>query len=139
MSALEQVLGTWNTTMHHSARAMPVPGRQRYERVLDGAFVQMSATYDHPDFPDALALLSDTQYHYFDVRGIIRNFDLAIDPHGWTMVRLDSDFSQRQTAWFIGPDVMESTGERSGDGGATWQFDFTMTYRRAPQDTTQQE
>ena len=130
MSALDRLLGTWEFTMHHSAMSEPVTGRQRYERVLDGAFVLQHWTYDHPDFPDAIALLSDDRYHYFDVRGITRVFELEVDDAGWSMIRLDVDFSQRYTARFRGPDVMESTGEMSHDNGVTWQPDFTMTYQR---------
>ncbi|OLV19434.1 hypothetical protein [Deinococcus marmoris] len=130
MSALDRLLGTWEFTMHHSAHSVPVAGRQRYERVLDGAFVLQYWTYDHPDFPDALALLSEDRYHYFDVRGIIRVFEFEVNDAGWSMIRLDADFSQRFIARFRSPDVMTSTGERSPDNGVTWQPDFTMDYQR---------
>ena len=130
MSALDRLLGTWEVTMHHSAMSEPVTGRQRYERVLEGAFVLQRWTYDHPDFPDAMALLSEDRYYYFDVRGITRVFNFDVDDVGWSMIRLDEDFSQRQTARFRGPDDMESTGEISHDTGVTWRPDFTMTYQR---------
>jgi len=130
MSALDQLLGTWEFSMQHSAMSEPVTGRQRYERVLNGAFVLQHWTYDHPDFPDAMALLSDDRCHYFDVRGIVRIFDLEFHDGGWSMIHLDEDFSQRYTARFRGPDVMDSTGERSDDAGVTWRHDFTMTYQR---------
>ena len=130
MSALDRLLGTWGITMHHSAMSEPITGRQRYERVLDGAFVLQRWTYDHPDFPDAMALLSNDRYHYFDVRGITRVFDFEVDEAGWSMIRLDEDFSQRSTARFHGPDAVESTGEVSHDNGVTWQPDCTMPYRR---------
>src|SRR5215216_2224662 len=110
MSALDRLLGTWEFTMHHSAMSEPVTGRQRYERVLEGAFVLQHWTYYHPDF---------------DVRGITRVFELEVDDAGWSMIRLDEDFSQRSTACFRGPEVMESTGEVSYDDGVTWQPDFT--------------
>ncbi len=130
MSPIDRLLGSWVFTMHHSGLAEPVTGHQRYERVLDGAFVLQHWTYDHPDFPDALALLSEQQCHYFDVRGIVRIFDLEIDEAGWSMVHLDQAFSQRFQTQFQGPDVMTGSGEASGDGGATWQPDFTITYQR---------
>jgi len=116
--------------MHHSDMSEPVTGRQRYERVLEGAFVLQQWTYDHPDFPDSMALLSEARYHYFDVRGITRAFDFDSDDTGWSMIRLDEDYSQRQTARFRSPDVIDSTGEKSYDTGVTWQPDFTMTYQR---------
>jgi hypothetical protein len=113
--------------MRHSAMGDPVAGRQRYDRVLDGAYLYLTWTYDRPDFPDALAMLSSEQMHYFDVRGITRVFDLQVDDSGYEMVRLDPEFSQRFTARFEGSDLIETTGEYSDDRGATWQPDFTMT------------
>jgi hypothetical protein len=130
MSALDRLLGTWEITMYHSDMPEPVTGRQHYERTLDGAFVLQRWAYDHPDFPDALALLSEHRYHYFDVRGITRVFDFHVDDAGWSMILLEENFSQRQTARFRGPDTIDSTGERSYDTGVTWQPDYTMTYRR---------
>ena len=130
MSALDRLIGTWEVAMHHSAMSEPVTGRQRYERVLDAAFVLQHSTYDHPDFPDAMALLSDDRCHYFDVRGITRVFEFEVYDAGWSMIRLDADFSQRSSARFRGPDVMQSTGEISDDNGVTWRPDFTMTYQR---------
>ena len=130
MSALDRLLGTWTFTMHHAAMSEPFTGRQRYERVLDGAFVRLDWTYDHPEFPDAMALLSDDLCHYFDVRGVVRVFELEIDAAGWSMVRLDEEFSQRQTARFSDPDRMDGSGETSHDSGATWQPDFTIAYQR---------
>jgi hypothetical protein len=130
MSVLDRLLGTWEVTMQHSDMSEPVTGRQRYERVLDGAFVLQRWTYDHPDFPDAMAMISETRFHHFDVRGITRVFEFEVDDAGWSMIHLDEDFSQRQTARFRGPNVIESTGERSYDAGYTWQPDYTMTYQR---------
>jgi len=124
--SLDRLLGTWDFTMHHSAVAEPVAGRQRYEQVLDGAYVLLTWTYDHPDFPDAMALLSSESMYYFDVRGVTRVFDLEIHEGGWSILRLDDEFSQRNNARFDGPDAMDTDGEYSSDRGATWQHDFTM-------------
>lgn len=116
--------------MRHSEMDQPVAGRQHYERVLDGAFVRLDWTYEHSDFPDALALLTDDAMHYFDVRGVTRIFDLTFRDDGWSMVRLDPEFSQRYTATYVGPDTIESEGERSADQGETWEHDFSMSYVR---------
>src|SRR5689334_14287654 len=118
--SLERLLGTWDLTMRHRAMSEPVAGRQHYERVLDAAYVLMRWTYDHPDFPDALAVLSETEMRYFDVRGITRVFDLRFTDDGWTMERPDPEFAQRYTTRWVGDDAMESEGEYSEDGGATW-------------------
>jgi hypothetical protein len=129
--SLDRLLGTWDISLRHVSVPEPVAGRQRYERVLAEAFVLLSATYDHPDFPDALALLDESRCHYFDVRGVTRTFDLEVDHSGWTMIRRDADFWQRSGASFTGPDAMAGRGENSHDRGASWQDDFTISYTRA--------
>ena len=128
--SLDRLLGTWNFTMSHSALSEPVSGRQRYERVLNGAFVMLHWAYDHPEFPDAIAMLDERAYHYFDVRGVTRVFDLAIDDSGWAMIRRDEDFWQRSAGRFRGRDAIDGTGENSFDAGHTWQHDFSMSYAR---------
>lgn len=128
--SLDRLLGTWDISMQHVALPQPVLGRQRYEPVLDGAFVMLDWTYDHPDFPNAIALLEPTAFHCFDVRGISRVYDLQVDERGWSMIRRDPDFWQRSSTRFIGADAMEGSGENSTDGGRTWQHDFTMTWSR---------
>lgn len=132
MSPLDRLPGMWNLTMRHADIAEPVIGRQRYEWVLDGAFLQLRLTYERPDFPDALALFSSERYHYFDVRGLVRMFDLTLDDDGWSVIHLtDDELSQRATARFTDDDTIDVTGERSADAGATWEPDFTMTLTRA--------
>lgn len=128
--SLDRLLGTWEITLHHAAVPEAVRGLQRYERVLDGAFVQLQWTYDHPQFPDAIAMLDESTCHSFDVRGVIRVFDLEVGDSGWTMIRRDPDFWQRSAAAFRGPDAMDGSGENSHDGGVTWQHDFSITYVR---------
>ena len=128
--SLDRLLGTWDLTMRHHALTDPVSGRQHYQRVLDGAYVRLDWTYDHPDFPDALAVLSETEMHYFDVRGVTRVFELRFADDGWSMLKLDPSFAQRFTARYVGDDAMESEGEYSEDGGVTWHHDFTMGYAR---------
>ncbi len=128
--SLDRLLGTWDVTMRHVALPAPISGRQRYERVLDGAFVMLHSTYDHPDVPDAIAVLDARTCSSFDVRGVARVFDLAVDDAGWTMIRRDEDFWQRSGVRFTGPDAMDGAGENSFDRGATWQHDFSITYAR---------
>jgi hypothetical protein len=128
--SLDRLLGSWTFAMRHVALPEPVLGTQVYERVLDGAFLFLRWTYQHPDFPDALALFGDTSYHYFDVRGITRVYDLHSDDTGWSTVRRDDDFWQRSTTRFVGADALEGAGENSHDQGQTWEHDFTITAKR---------
>jgi hypothetical protein len=128
--SLDRLLGSWLITMQHSQVPTPITGRQQYERVLDGAFVMLRWTYAHPDFPDAIAIVDEHSYNYFDVRGVIRVFDFAIDEFGWSMTRLDETFSQRASARFTGEDTIDGNGEYSENSGATWHHDYSLTYQR---------
>lgn len=128
--SLDRLVGTWRFTMQHVAVPEPVLGEQRYQRVLDGAFLRLDWHYARPDFPDALVLLDETSYHYFDVRGVIRVFDLHVDDEGLSLSRRHTDHGQRSALRFVGVDAMEGTGELSHDGGATWQHDFTLACTR---------
>ena len=128
--SLDALIGGWSITMRHVAMGQPVTGHQRYERVLDQAFVMLHWTFDHADFPDAVALMDECAFHYFDVRGVTRIFDFEIGPQGWSMTRRDDDFWQRCAATFVDSGMMEARGENSHDAGVSWQHDFTMTYCR---------
>lgn len=130
IEALDQLLGTWEFTMHHADVSKPIYGRHVYERVLDGAFVLHRCVYDRSDFPDAMALMTDTTYHYFDVRGITRIFKVEFKDHGWSTINVEKEFSQRTVARFKSREQVEVNGKRSHDNGVTWQPDYTMTSRR---------
>ena len=129
MSNLDRLLGDWDIAMLHAETSEQITGRQAFEW-CSRAFLLERWAYDHPDFPDAMAFLSEDEYHYFDVRRVIRVFEQTIDDAGWSMIRLDDEFSQRQAVRFNGPDAMAGTGERSVDGGQTWEHDFAIAYRR---------
>jgi hypothetical protein len=127
---LERLLGTWTTSMQHVQMPLPVTGLQEFTRVLDGAFVMVRASADHPDFPDGLSLLGGQHMHYFDVRGVTRVFDLEVTDAGWSTIRCDDDFWQRAAILFVGDDAMQGSGENSHDEGATWEHDYTISYAR---------
>jgi hypothetical protein len=127
---LDQLVGSWAFVMRHVQVPAPVTGSQRYEQVLDGAFLMLHWHYDHPDFPDAVAMLDARTCHYFDVRGVTRLYDLSVDDSGWRMIRRDDDFWQRSSARFLDGDRMDGSGENSFDRGATWQHDFSISFTR---------
>jgi hypothetical protein len=74
-------------------------------------------------------LLDERTYHYFDVRGVTRVFDLTIEDTGWAMIRRDEDFWQCSAGRCRGTNAIDVTGENS-DAGATCQHDFSMSYGR---------
>jgi hypothetical protein len=72
-------------------------------------------------------------YHvlYADDRGVSRVYRMSFGDGRWRMWRDTPEFSQRFEA-DITPDREEINGswQKSVDGGATWEHDFRVRYRR---------
>jgi hypothetical protein len=72
-------------------------------------------------------------YHvlYADDRGVSRVYRMSLGDGRWRMWRDTPEFSQRFEA-DITPDREEINGswQKSVDGGATWEHDFRVRYRR---------
>ncbi len=53
---------------------MPIRGRTTFEWLVGEQFVVERWTFDHPDFPDGVAILGEGEagfaQHYFDSRGV---------------------------------------------------------------------
>jgi hypothetical protein len=150
--ALKKLVGTWVTEATHPDRpGLTVHGTVTSEWLEGGPFVILRARTDHPDFPDGISIIGDTDHdrvdessgapsttadatrlrmHYFDSRGVYRLLDASIDDVTWRLAMESPGFSQRFTGTF-------------SDGGATivgqwqlrrddvhWKDDLAITYRR---------
>ncbi|WP_051393755.1 hypothetical protein [Glycomyces arizonensis] len=130
--ALEPLIGDWTVAIGNPAVSPdPIPARHRFEWTLNGAFVLLNFTVDHPRFPDATALLGADTMHYFDTRGVARKLNMSLADGVWKLWRHDPDFWQRFTGR-IGEDGASIAGawEMSHDEGATWKHDMTMDYTK---------
>ena len=144
LRALAGLVGKWTTTAtHHALPGVVVHGTSVIEWLEGEQFLIHRARTDHPDFPDSIAIIGFTDrdrvehesdasltMHYYDSRGVFREFEASIDATTWRMSRLASGFSQRFVGTFT-------------DGGATivgrwqlceddvhWRDDLEITYRR---------
>jgi hypothetical protein len=143
---LEPLTGEWETEATHPA--LPdtvVRGRATFECLADGAFLIWRSHYDHPDLPDAIAILGcgapagadpssdsagDCLLHYFDSRGVTRVYGLAAEKGVWRFWRDRPGFSQRFACTVNADgDTMAGGGELSRDG-TSWEPDLQVTYRR---------
>ena len=97
-------------------------------------FLIMRSENDHPDFPDSISMIGDTdgpQSHYFDSRGVHRVYELRATDDGWELVRDSPELSQRLSVTFAdGDTTMVAVGRMSRDGAA-WEDDIRITYRLA--------
>jgi len=115
--------------------------RTRFEWTLDGQFLLQRTEVPVPEVPDSLAIVSvDPEtgaytQHYYDSRGVVRLYAMTFANGAWTLTRESADFSpldfqQRFTATF-GPDGNTISGAwEKRAGGAGWEHDFGLTYRR---------
>ena len=133
-----RLVGNWTSEATHPAvPGTVVPGTASVEWLEGERFLIWRARSDHPDFPDSISILGDTdglRWHYFDSRGVHRIFELTVTDDGWEIGRdvteFSSDFSQRLTVTFADDgNTMIGTSQLSYDN-KTWNDDLQITYRR---------
>ncbi len=133
-----RLVGTWTSEATHPAvPGIIVPGTASVEWLEGERFLIWRARSDHPDFPDSLSVLGDTdglRWHYFDSRGVHRLLELTVTDDGWEIARhvpaSSPDFSQRLTVTFADENTtMIGTSQISYDN-ETWTDDLAITYRR---------
>jgi hypothetical protein len=116
--------------------------RSLFEWALDGKFLLQRTEAPVPEAPDSLAIVSVdpatgayTQ-HYYDCRGVVRLYAMTFTDGVWTLTRESPDFSpldfrQRFTGTFSQDGNTISGAWEKSAGGAGWEHDFDLTYRRA--------
>ena len=135
-----RLVGTWTSEATHPAvPGTVVPGTASVEWLEGERFLIWRARSDHPDFPDSLSVLGDTDglcCHYFDSRGVHRLFALTVTDDGWAIARhvpaSAPDFSQRLTFTFADADSTMIGASQISYDNETWNDDLAITCRRVP-------
>jgi hypothetical protein len=138
-SVLDLLAGEWSVeAVIPLLGPEPIRGGAHFERSLDGAVLVERSWMEHPDAPDALAVMTAEDdgtflQHYFDARGVVRLYRMTLDGTRWTLQRDEADFSplpfhQRFTGALAG-DAIDARWEQSPDGEA-WELDFALRFRR---------
>ncbi len=139
LARLEPLLGAWT---QEASIAPGATGHAVFEWTLDGAFLLERSEAPDPA-PNGLILVDpnadDDGYtqHYFDSRGVVRVYAMTFGDGTWTLERTTPDFTPLSFAQrFLGTfsadaNTIDSRWESSQDGGATWELDFELTFRRA--------
>jgi hypothetical protein len=132
----ERLVGCWSVEASHPLLpGEDIRGLTAFEWLPDQHFLLQRAHYEHPEIPDAVMVTGILDgapaMHYFDPRGKHRTFAVSLTADGWRYWNDDPSFAQRFTGTF-GPDDATISGraERSEDGGATWELDLEVAYRR---------
>jgi hypothetical protein len=130
-----RLVGAWTTeATHPEVPGTTVSGTAEVEWLEGERFLVFRARNDHPDFPDSISIIGDTEglrWHYFDSRGVHRIYEMRITDDGWEIARDAPRFSQRLIVTFQeGDNAMEGRSKLSRDD-RTWQDDLQITYRRS--------
>jgi hypothetical protein len=96
----------------------------------------LRARTDHPDFPDSISVIGDTdglRLHYFDSRGVHRVYEAGVTEATLQFSRDAPGFDQRFTGTFEeGGNRISGLWKLSRDN-KTWEDDLQITYRRQSQ------
>jgi len=147
--ALARLVGTWTTEATHPAMpGVVVHGTVVIEWLEGERFLTHRARTDHPDFPDSLSVIgrlgqdradggapadadqTPLRMHYFDSRGVFRDYEASADQTSWRWWRNAPGFSQRFTG-LLSEDgnTIDGRSQLCRDG-AHWADDLQITYRR---------
>ena len=135
LEPFEALVGSWTTEATHQALPGTIRGESTFEWLDGQRFLIWRSRYDHPEVPDAIAIIGmidgKLSMQYFDTRGVHRVLAVSLSEGSWRFSRDGSDFSQRFTGTFSDDgDTITGLSEISEDG-STWDDDLAITYRRA--------
>ena len=135
-----RLVGAWTTeATHPDVPGTTISGAAEVEWLEGERFLIFRAHNDHPDFPDSIAIIGDTdglRMHYFDARGVHRIYEMRVTDDGWEIARDAArrdapEFSQRLTVTFEGDDNTMAGRSKLSFDDKTWQDDLQITYRRS--------
>ena len=139
---LEALIGEWSIEVTlPGAPSGDIGARVSFEWMPGGQFVVQRWEIPVPEAPDGLAILGFNEardsflQHYFDSRGVARVYEMSLGDGTWKLWR-DSedfsplDFSQRYTGTFTDDGRTIEGRWEIAHGGATWEHDFDLTYRK---------
>lgn len=146
---LDHLVGAWIVEATHPALpGVVVDGTADIEWLEGERFLIYRSRLDHPDFPDAIAVIGSMDHdrvddadtgpatdsrltmHYFDSRGVFRVYQASVDDEAWRLWRNAPGFSQRFVGSFTeGGNVIAGRWQFCEDD-IRWKDDLLITYRR---------
>lgn len=147
MKQFGRLVGSWRTEATHPAMpGVVVKGTAVVEWLEGEQFLITRSRTDHPDFPDAMTVIGNierdrvngdakfeakTSMHYYDSRGVFRDYDVSIDDVAWRWSRMAPGFSQRFTGTFADNGNTIVGVSQICQDDVTWKDDLKITFKRA--------
>jgi hypothetical protein len=150
LQLFNRLVGTWTTAgTHPMVPGVVLRGSTTFEWLEGEKFLVIHSQVDHPDFPTAISIIGDLEtdrmdggsdgkstsdgslrMHYFDSRGVFRDYEASIDEAAWRWWRNTPGFSQRFTGTFSdsGDTITGQSQLRRDD--VHWVDDLLLVYRR---------
>ena len=145
LGRLDVLVGQWNMdAIWPEGGPEDVAGTCTFEWELGGRYLLQRTELTIPEAPDTVAIIGPdprstnatfTQ-HYFDSRGVTRQYAMELGDTGWTLERTTPDFSPLDF-WqrYVGRldedgSKIHGAWEASTDEGRTWDHDFELNYTR---------
>ena len=139
LQGLNVLVGEWDTEATHPMLPSTVVHGHGVIEWLEGEkFLILRARSDHPDFPDSISIIGETdgiRMHYFDSRGVARIYQMSLGDGVWKLWRdapdlSPLDFAQRFVGTFSNDGKTIDGRWESCHDGTTWEDDLAITYRR---------
>jgi hypothetical protein len=136
LEPFEVLVGTWTTeATHQELPGAAIRGQSTFEWLGGRRFLIWRSHYDHPEIPDAIAIMGmfdgEPSMRYFDSRGVHRVLAVSVSKGTWQYSHDGSDFSHRFSGTFS-DDGNTITGQSQiSEDSSTWEDDLAITYRRA--------
>jgi hypothetical protein len=136
LKPLEILVGKWEIKVIHPKIPGPVHGWATYEWFPGGKFLLERTGMSDPVFPAGLVLIGYDEatghyiQHYFDSRGVMRDYYMSLRDNTLTIWRDDPGFSQRFTGVFSADGNTMTVRLEKAQGGANWEHDFDEIFER---------
>jgi hypothetical protein len=137
LQQLHPLVGQWTMeAVFPQAPPSDVRGHTIFQWGPEQAFLVQRWEVSLAEAPDGVAIVAVDEdssrliQHYFDSRGVIRQYETSVEDGTWTLLKLSSGFAQRFRGEFSASgETIEGAWEKSDDGD-NWEHDFRLIYRK---------
>jgi hypothetical protein len=142
-----RLVGSWTAeSTHPSLPGTVIHGTLDVEWLEGERFLILRTRNDHPDFPDAISIIGNTDaltaedlgtdrseelhLHYYDSRGVHRVYDVTVTADGWAWAMEEPGWAQRLPLAFADDNRTMSGISRLSEDNGPWDDDLAVTYHR---------